>query len=332
MPLSRSRATLLIVLPVLALALGALWLFYAKTSPPLTARLLPESDAIVFFNLGPVRSVTGLGRNSVPHDPDYQHFVDATGIDFERDLDQAAFALERTADPLGPNGPVAYSEVFEGHFNAQRLASYLHSVATGEEHYAGHTLFLIPSQGRTVRVALLGGDRVAVSNTGTPEQIHSILDHARSAFWLPWTGPSLLGAHFRDVPLLSLAWGIGEIGLPFTEGGHLTLFGLSLPFRTDATFIASLRWTGALQLRAEEIAPGEAAAAASAASLAELLKVARFASQALPERDRDLRAALDGAEVGHQGDRAILTASLPTAALHALLAPPPPVVAGPRLR
>ena len=55
--------------------------------------------------------------------------MDATGIDPERDLDAVAFALHRMDNPNGPNGPVAYSEVFEGRFDGARLARYLSSIA-----------------------------------------------------------------------------------------------------------------------------------------------------------------------------------------------------------
>ena len=46
--------------------------------------------------------------------PEYQQFVDATGIDWERDLDQVAIALHRMPNPNGPNGAVAYSLVLVG--------------------------------------------------------------------------------------------------------------------------------------------------------------------------------------------------------------------------
>ena len=59
---------------------------------------------------------------------------------------------------------------------------------------------------------------LAVCNTPTPEQIHSIIDRHRTAA-LPFAGSSLLAHHYHEVPLLSLAWGVGQIGLPFSESG-----------------------------------------------------------------------------------------------------------------
>ena len=110
----RTKITISIVAVVLLLLAGALYL--RKIAPPEVARLLPDSDGIIYLNLRPLRAATHFDEHPVPHDPDYQHFIDATGIHPEHDLDKVAFALERMPDPHGPNGPVAFSEVFQGHF------------------------------------------------------------------------------------------------------------------------------------------------------------------------------------------------------------------------
>jgi len=55
--------------------------------------------------------------------------------------------------------------------------------------------YSIASEGRTVRVAQIGYDMIAVSNTPTPEQIHSMLDRHRTAA-LPFAGSSLLAEHY----------------------------------------------------------------------------------------------------------------------------------------
>ena len=166
--------------------------------------------------------------------PEYQQFIDATGIDWERDLDQVAIALHRMPDPNGPNGPVAYSMVLVGKITGKRLNTWLDAHAASRETYAGHTIYSIPSEGRTVRVTQIGYDMVAVSNTPTPEQIHSIVDRHRTAA-LPFAGSSLLERHYHDVPLLSVAWGVGQIGLPFSERGgdqYLRVFAAA-PGRLD---------------------------------------------------------------------------------------------------
>src|ERR1700693_330396 len=130
----RTRYSLLLILALLAALVVALIL--RRNAPPEVARLLPESDAIVYLNLKPLRSATHFDRSPVARSPEYQRFVDATGIVFERDLDAVAFALQRRDNPNGPNGPVAYSEVFEGRFDGPRLARYLHSIPAAEDTYA----------------------------------------------------------------------------------------------------------------------------------------------------------------------------------------------------
>jgi len=318
----RTRVTIAIVLVVLLLLAGALYL--RKKAPPEAARLLPESDGIVYLNLRPLRAATRFNQHPVHHDSDYQHFIDETGVDAERDLEEVAFALHRMPDPNGPNGPVAFSEVFVGHFDGRRLSRYLASVAGSTETYAGHEIYNIPSDGRTVRVTLLGYDMIAVSNTPSEEQIHSILDRYRTAA-LPFTGSSLLAAHYSDVPLLSLAWGVGQIGLPLGDAaGSVQVMGMSLPLTFDATFIASLSWTGKTRLRVEEIAPTEAAAKASAESIGSILTLARSAGDAAPAglTDPDTRALLDSAQVEHHRDRVVLTATVPSGLLQRLVSAP----------
>src|SRR6202007_576635 len=114
----------------------------------------------------------------------------------------------------GPNGPVAYSMVLVGKLTGNKLNAWLAAHAASRDTYAGTTIYNIPSEGRTVRVAQIGYDMVAVSNTPTPEQIHSMIDRHRSAA-LPFSGSSILEKHYRDVPLLAFAWGAGQIALSF---------------------------------------------------------------------------------------------------------------------
>jgi hypothetical protein len=321
----RTRRTLLIVAAVLVLL--ALAIFLRSKAPPEAARLLPESDGILYIDLKPVR---GFFRKVKPPQraPDYQQFVEATGIDWEQDLDQVAIGLHRMQDPNGPNGPVAYSLVLVGKLTGSKLNTWLESHATARESYAGKTIYDIPSDGRTVRVAQIGYDMLAVSNTPTAEQIHSIIDRHRTAA-LPFSGSSLLAAHYRDVPLLSVAWGMGQIGLPFSESGAIRVFGFSLPLQSDSTIIASVAPAlpvpgalGALRLKVEEIAPSEQSAVSQAADLATLVTLARTFSAPLSDNpaNNGLKTLLKTAEVTQHRDRVIVTAALPASFLTQLVA------------
>src|ERR1700690_2823306 len=145
----RTRRTLLIVAAVLLLL--AIAVFLRSKAPPEAARLLPESDGIIYFNLAPIRAFARFKHLPAPQRvPEYQQFVDATGVDWERDVDQVAIALHRMPNPKGPNGPVAYSMVLVGNFTGKRLNTWLEAQATGRESYAGHTVYSIQSQDRTV--------------------------------------------------------------------------------------------------------------------------------------------------------------------------------------
>ena len=312
------------MLALVAALIVAVWL--RKTAPPEAARLLPESDAILYVNLRPLRAATRFDRTPVTRSPDYQHFVDSTGIVPERDLDAAAFALHRMENPNGPNGPVAYSEVFEGRFDGERLARYLGSIATSREEYANHTIFTIPVEGRRLRITQLGYDTIAASNMPTTEQIHAMLDRYRAAA-SPFSGSSLLAARYRDVPLLSSAWGIGHVGLPFSEAGRIHVLGLALPLPEDTTFVASLRaGVGSMHLRVEQIAPTEDAAARSTQALSMLVqllkaiqpKVAAQADQQDAEAVREFTSSL---KIEQHKDRAVLTANLPLELLKKLATP-----------
>jgi hypothetical protein len=334
---NRTRYSLLLIFALFAAL--ALALFLRKQAPPEVARLLPESDAIVYLNLKHIRSVTHFDREwskkPVEHSPDYQRFLDATGIVFERDLDAVAFALHRMDDPNGPNGPVAYSEVFEGRFDGTKLAKYLGSIATAQESYAGHVIYTIPVAAeaqttpggaqtiavRSLRITQLGYDTLAASNMPTAEQIHSIVDRYRAAA-SPFSGSSLLSAYYHDIPLLSSIWAIGHIGLPFSESGHITAFGMQLPLPEDTTFVASLRFTTALHLKIDEVLPGAAEAKQSAQALSALLQLFRSLEslqsqihanpQQISPENAAVRKFLDSIKIASQGDRAVLTATVPT--------------------
>ena len=309
----RTRRTLWVVAGVLLLL--AIAVFLRSKAPPEAARLLPECDGILYFNLKPVRTFLHKDLKPPQRVPEYQEFVDATGIDWERDLDSAAIALHRMQDPNGPNGPVAYSMVLTGKLTGKRLNTWLDTPAASREVYAGHTIYEIPSEGRTVRVVQVGYDMIAASNFPTTEKIHSVIDRHRTAA-LPFAGSTLLQHHYHDVPLLAIAWGIGQIGLPFSESGAIRVFGLSLPLQDDSTIIASLTpglpLANSIHLRVEEIAPDEEKAASQAAALATIVTLARDVTTQLSSdpANNALRELLKTTEITQKHNRVVATAGL----------------------
>ncbi len=319
--LRRTRRLLWIIAAVVGFIAVAVFLRFK--SPPEAARLLPESDGILYVNLRPLRALVHPRMAAVTPAPDYQQFLDATGFVWERDLDQAAIALHRMADPRGPNGPVAYSMVLVGRLDGRRIATWLAAHAATREDYVGQIIYSLPSDGRTVRIAQIGYDTIAISNTPTPEQIHSILDRHRTAA-LPFVGSTLLARHWAEIPLLSFAWGMGQIGLPLTESGAIHIFGLALPLPPETTFLASLRWVGSLRLRVEEIAPSDQAATSQMATLGLLFALARGATASLAPTpaNRGLEQLLASAQLSTRRDRVVLRAQLPAKTLIDLLETP----------
>jgi hypothetical protein len=326
----RTLISLVVALAVLV-ALGAAFYLRAK-APPEAASLLPESDAIVYVRLKDIRAATHFDQTPIARSADFQRFISSTGIDPERDIDAAAFALHHMPDPDGPNGPVAYSEVFVGRFDGLKLAQYMASIAAAQETYAGRTIYTIPIQNRQLRIAQLAYDMVGASNMPTSEQIHEMIDRSRASA-LATPGSSLLAARYHEVPLLAQVWGIGHIGLPFAEHGHLQVMGLQLPLPEETDLVASLRYNGAAhmlsggaaELRIEEIAPDPDAAQHTVeavdtlVSLVRGLTAARPASEAPdPAAARAVQAILDSVHIAQKGDRAILNAHATLDQLRAL--------------
>jgi hypothetical protein len=315
----------LLIAIALFVTLGVMLYLRAK-APPEAARLLPESDAIVYVQLKTLRTAAHFDAPTTPP-PDLKAFIDATGIVWERDIDSAAFALHKVATPgakrasdssIQPSD-IFTSEVFNGHFDGQRFDKYLSSIAAGREEYAGRTIYTVPMDGQALRIAIVDYDTIAASNMPTAEQIHSILDRARaSALGTP--GSSLLAARFHDVPLLSQAWGIGHIGLPFSQNGVVSAFGLQLPIPSDSDLVASLRYTptthmlsgGAVQLRIEEFAPDAATAQTTVDTLNSLLGLLKTVGKAEPTRndgDAALREVLNSTQLEQHNQRALLNAT-----------------------
>jgi hypothetical protein len=111
---------------VLVIAAIALAVVLRRHAPPEPARLLPGADGYFYVSLKWVRRANIAGQiPDVPHEPEYQQFIEATGFQFERDLDQAAFAIHypavrKNANPATPDPP-RFSEVFVGRIEGERL-------------------------------------------------------------------------------------------------------------------------------------------------------------------------------------------------------------------
>ena len=328
----RIRRTLPIVLAVAVVAAAVtLAVQLRKHAPPEPARLLPGADAFFYLNLSAARRANaGKELPAVSHDPEYERFIRETGFEFERDLDKAAFAIHYPAKwPGGGTGgsspEVRFSEVLEGKFHSERLTTYLRQIAKSVDNYHSIDIFTIVLEGRTLRVAVLSPDSVAASNHDDPAVIEGMVDRAKRLA-SPFGGPLLLRQYFKHVQLASLAWLVARIDPASPEGG-----GWNSVFAKPATLVVSgsalspLHPTSnALHLRAEAFAQSPDDARSIADKVNVFLALTRSAETSVGARgtDPDVKALFDSLQVKQDGDRAIVSATVPPGFLHKALQGP----------
>ena len=308
----RIRRPFPIIIAVLIVAAGiALLVVLRKHAPPEAARLLPGADGFLYVNLQWMRRANILEElPSVPHDHDYEEFIQATGIDFEKDLNEAAFSVHFPHAGDKPPQP-RFSEIFVGKIHAQQLRSYLAKVASIEENYRSLEIYSIPLEGRTVRVTILDPETVAASNVDDPQVIRGIVERSRKLA-SPFGGPALLRQYYKHVPLASLGWAIVHVDpaadfFKTAPGPWLALLSQS------AVLMASVRYIRELHLRGVAFTGSEAEAeniSDRAQTYLTLFRAAEVSSGPLPQ-DPDVKALFDSLKVQQEGKRAIVTAIMP---------------------
>ncbi|HZS27504.1 MAG TPA: hypothetical protein VFB76_09735 [Candidatus Angelobacter sp.] len=298
----------LLILAILLIAAAAAGFFmYQRNQAPAAARLLPEGDLLIYANFKPIHLFDLSKSGPVELEGDYKDFVAQTGIQFEHDLDEVAMSRRDTPD----HRDVESSEIFAGRFDANRLKTYLQKIADSTEQYRNHTIYSISHEGHLVRASLLDDHRVAVTNMVSPEPMHGIIDRSYKST----SGPSLLNAHYRDVPATSLAWVIDRIP---NKPDNIELpggFAITLPGNTVA--VGSLRYTGSLLFRADVFAQSEAQAQqivdAANTHLALVRSIGQFVGR--KGNDKDVKAAFDSIQVERKENVATLTATVPQSVL-----------------
>jgi hypothetical protein len=318
----------------LAVAAIALLLHLRSRGAPQAARLLPEADAVVYVDLSLVRLAQRFGSEPLvlSSEPEYQEFVRATGIQVERDLGSAAFAVHnvvlpapparRGEVPAPPQRVTRYSEIFIGNFDSSKLNAYLRKLATATETHRDAEIFVIPHEGRTVRVVILSVDTVAASNHEDPQVLRGMIERFRAAA-APHAGPALVREYHGQVPFGSMAWGIARLGTGGPAG--LPLPAAMMPLLHDVTVVASARFTGSLHLRADAFAPTAPQAQQIADTANAFLAIFKGAQGATTPNnmDEDVKAFFESFEVKQEGERAIVTATASLGFLQKLFQPPP---------
>ena len=327
----KTKRTALIA-AIVTLAIVAIFLVAIQVrrhSAPEAIRLLPQADAIVYFDVKTVRRLTGFKAGNTSHDPDYQRIIDATGFEPERDLDEVAVGVHPS-----PAHETRFSYVFTGHYDYGKVSSYLKQVSREVERYRDLDIYQIPVENRTVRVALLGLDMAAVSNVDDASVLRGIVDRYKELA-LPFGGPGLVQDYYKHVPIGSLAWGLMRI--PAAPKDPRQARNLSLPGGIDifvpssSTMVASVRFITSLDFKAEFFTASEEDAkhfVDQAQAFLALFQSIQSSAQ-LSGSDPDVKAVFASFHFEQQKDRAILTADIPLGFIKKIFNEPPPQMAPP---
>jgi hypothetical protein len=299
------KLLILAILLVAAVAVGFV-LYHHTTQVPEVARLLPEGDLILYANLKPVHLFDLNKSGPVQTEGDYKDFINRTGIQPERDIDEVAMSRRDTPD----GRDVESSEILIGHFDPSRLRDYLQLLSSTREPYRNYTIYSISHEGHTVRVSLLDSGKVAITNMVSPEPMHGIIDRSLK----PSAGPVLL-SHYSNVPLGSLAWLIDRI--PNKPDNVELPGGFAITLPAEAVAVGSLRYTGSLLLRADVIAQSEAQARQIVDSANSHLALVRSIGQFIKTKgpDQDIKAAFDSLQATQKDNVATFTATIPQSIL-----------------
>ena len=323
MRIRRSIPILLVV--VLVAAVLTLIVQLRKHAPPEAARLLPGADGFLYVDLQWMRRANVTGDlPKVPHDPEYEEFIQVTGFQFERDLDEAAFAIHYPPIAKGKAGPEQprFSEIFVGKFQGEKLTAYLRKLSSTVENYRSIDIFNIPLEGRTLRVAILGVDTVAASNQNDPQVIRGMIERSRKLA-SPFAGPSFLRQYYKEVPFTSLGWSIFRVQ-PSADVMPSSL-NLSLLFSKPAVVVASVRYLGSVHFKAEAFTDSEEEAKLVTDRLSSFLNIFRTAeiTVAAPGPDVDVKHFFESLKVEQHGERAELNAVVPVDLLKKMVAASP---------
>jgi hypothetical protein len=335
LPSYKRKARIGLVVLLIAAAVAGV-VFLRKRSAPQPARLLPDADAVLYIDFRLMRLETMFRHLSpVAHDPDYEQFVQATGFQFERDLDQAALALHASGSSQNPGIPSSgslasharFSEIFVGRFNGTKVSAYLQRLASSTQRYRETDIYNIPHEGRTVRVAILGLGTVAVSNVNDGQVIRNMIDNYLAEA-KPLSGPSLVSDYYRHVPIGSVAWAIVKFApsanrsLPLPGGFELAAQSLA-----GSVMVGSARYVGSLHLRIQDFNSTEQNARNLRETAETLLGLVRATGSPLQSgaADKEVKAFFDSVKLEQKGENVLLTATLPSEFIAKALSGPPVV-------
>ncbi|MGH9519021.1 MAG: hypothetical protein ACRD2D_05200, partial [Terriglobales bacterium] len=233
----------------LAAVLGLTLAYWART--PAVVRRLPAGDTLVYVNFRPLRRAGWLGKAEPPKGPAYAAFVQQSGLDFERDLDEAACTLRGA-----PTEPEDATCILQGRFGAG-FAAYLAAHARSRGQNSGLTTYQFPGWARpqqAITVTELDRSTVLVTNRGAAADA---LAQAQRR-WAP--GPEL----WRQRKWWGARLGYAAVDV-MQLAARRQLDGSQEPWRGGQRLEAGLRATAqGLEIAGEEIMDNAADAAVAA--------------------------------------------------------------------
>src|SRR5258708_30285065 len=200
--MKKYRKLLISALLLVVVAASAYVLLRQMVRPPEAARLLPEGDTLVYANLRPLHIFSANKPGNLQLDPQYKEFIEQTGVQIERDLDEVAMSRQDTAD----GRDVESSEIFVGRFDRDKVTNYFQKIAKDTERYLDKTVFSFVNDGHAIRLCILTSNMIAMTNMSSSAPMHRIIDRLNAS-----AAPSLLHPHNRQVPTGSVALLISRV-------------------------------------------------------------------------------------------------------------------------
>jgi hypothetical protein len=167
---------------------ACLWLRSTTNNPreALLSRMPSDAEAVLFLDLDQLRTAPFfsdlLTRSPKPvADAGYRQFVQDTGFDYERDLQQVAVAFEKQGSQS-----VLFA-IADGHFDRDKIKAY--AAKSGATHPVGDSEIFsqtVPEDGSRVLFKFLSKNRIALTNGPALEPLLSATKNSSGATADAW--------------------------------------------------------------------------------------------------------------------------------------------------
>jgi hypothetical protein len=298
--MNRTKKVFLIVGVVLFLvAIAAAVTYNAVARPGRSVYLLPDGNVMAYVNFTPMHFMN-MDTSPFTSSPEYQRFVNDTGLHVDHDLDNIAISASTDG---GPSGDAAI--IITGTFDQQRLSGYVQKQeGVQTETYGGKTIFSVPERDQTARFCILDSKMVVLTVGPTAAWMHTIIDKSAGS----GSAPDLFKDYYSDVPFASAVWAIVRVpdfAVPASASG-----GPNLNFLKNSVTIVSVRYTGSVRFRGEFIAKNQADATNIFQAVNGILAIGKMTGGGR-QNDPDVTAVMNSIEVKQNDNHVVLSVVVP---------------------